>query len=923
MIQRLSWLAAIILALSTSAAFGLGLGKLDLKSALNQQFKAEVELTGVRDLAVEEIRVSLASQTDFQRIGVERTYALTDLRFTVIDSGGGSRLLRITSTRPITEPYVNFLVEALWPSGRILREYTVLLDPPVFTEGGVAPLQAAEVQRDAAPTRPSVPQSSTPIRRESPQIVEPAASTSSPELQEGGVDDGDYGVTGAGDTLWKIALKVRPDNRVTVQQTMLALKEANPRAFINNNINLLKAGYVLRIPDSSEISNLSAFAALDEVRTQNDDFDAYRDGRPVAQLDGAARRNRNQEGDAAGESGELKLLAADSGGDGAGQRSGGENSSSPEIQASLDVAREDLDSTRRANTDLTTRLDDLGGQIETLNEIVSLKDDQLAALRAEILKAQASGGDTAQVPAQADDNLLTNPYVLGGLVILLLGGLIAGLLVRKRRQDPVELDNDDFDPQPLEEASADEDDDTQSSETLASDAIGDFDEDVSPETSDVLGEVEIYIAYGRFPQAIGFLEKAIDAEPTRTDLRLKLLEVLVQTGDGTAFNLALEELRSMGDATALEQALTLQAQIPGAAEDASAAMDATVISNEPIAAIEASLDDDDDELSFDLDDLDSETEEDVYDFDGADDLDLDLELDLDADDSGSAEDDKTVMLETPVVADPDELDLDLDLDLGGETLSLDSELDLDDDDLELDDDELDLGDDLDLDGELDLGEELDLDTDEDLTMDELSLDTVDGDDTPLTKEAELEDVLGDDLELSVPAATVDLDDDELSLELDETLSLESEDKAVSLDDDGVADNALDLEDDGLTLDLEDDELSLDLEDDGLTLDLEDDGLTLDLEDDELSLDLEEDALSLDEADEDGAFSLDLDDDELDLEDDSFSLDLDEDVESKMNLARAYIDMDDKDGARKTLGEILEIGNDEEIEQAKALLEQVG
>ncbi|MFT5805523.1 MAG: pilus assembly protein FimV, partial [Candidatus Paceibacteria bacterium] len=94
MIQRLSWLAAIILAFSASAAFGLGLGKLDLKSALNQQFKAEVELTGVRDLAVEEILVSLASPKDFQRIGVERIYALTDLRFTVIDRGGGSRLLR-------------------------------------------------------------------------------------------------------------------------------------------------------------------------------------------------------------------------------------------------------------------------------------------------------------------------------------------------------------------------------------------------------------------------------------------------------------------------------------------------------------------------------------------------------------------------------------------------------------------------------------------------------------------------------------------------------------------------------------------------------------------------------------------------------------------------------------------------------------
>ncbi|MFT5793643.1 MAG: pilus assembly protein FimV, partial [Saprospiraceae bacterium] len=214
MIQRLLWFGAVVLTFSAPATFGLGLGKLDLKSALNQQFKAEVELTGVRNLALEEILVNLATPKDFQRVGVERNYALTDLRFKVVDADGGGKLLRISSTRPITEPYLNFLVEAMWPSGRILREYTVLLDPPVFTESRVEPLQTAELQR--APASKPTP---APVRQATPRIVEPAASvaTLTAGMQEGAVDADadDYGVTGAGDTLWTIALKVRPSDQVT------------------------------------------------------------------------------------------------------------------------------------------------------------------------------------------------------------------------------------------------------------------------------------------------------------------------------------------------------------------------------------------------------------------------------------------------------------------------------------------------------------------------------------------------------------------------------------------------------------------------------------------------------------------------------------------------------------------------------------
>ena len=170
-------------------------------------------------------------------------------------------------------------------------------------------------------------------------------------------------------------------------------------------------------------------------------------------------------------------------------------------------------------------------------------------------------------------------------------GLVVGLLMffkRRRQAAAVEDDFEDFaevDPEP-EELEAEVEEELEAEEE-------EVEEDVAPETSDVLGEVEIYIAYGRFPQAITFLQNAIEAEPDRSDIQLKLLEVYVQTEDSVAFNLQLDQLRLLGNQDAIDKALELQQKIPGAAEDAAVA-DATVISTEPVEAIaEPDLDDDD------------------------------------------------------------------------------------------------------------------------------------------------------------------------------------------------------------------------------------------------------------------------------------------------------------------------------------------
>ena len=718
MIQRLRLLLVTLFALYCGSAFALGLGEIELKSALNQRFEAEIILSNVGDLEQGEIIPNLATQQDFDRIGVLRDYHLTDLRFNARVREDGAHIVHITSSKPIIEPFLNFIVEAIWPTGRILREYIVLLDPPVFSSEGI---EKIEPGMSSGSTSSARPRSRSNNRREIP----PAPSVSNGRTEGVVTQDEEYGLTGPDDTLWVIALKVRPNNRISVQQTMLALQRANPEAFINNNINLLKAGHMLRIPDESEIHAETSAEAVAEVRVQNQEFEDYRSG-DVTQLDARRTASRSSAGSDDSDNGELKLLAADE----SGARSGRDDARADELENSLAVAREDLDRSRRANSELNVRLADIADQVEKLNELFKLKDDQLAALRAELQRQVADTISQPAVPVvvqqQAAGSLLSNPLVLGGVGVLLIG-LVAGALMmfRKRRQD-FQLDDNEFTEIMIEE------DKPQLS--LSDDADEGYeedseynDEDVTPQTSDVIGEAEIYIAYGRFPQAISFLQNAIENEPQRTDIQLRLLEVYVQTEDATAFNLQYEQLKLLGDDGATREGAELQAEIPGAAETSAAAMDATIVSSEPIAAIE-DIGIDDDDLSFDLDDvddLDAETDDDDLDLTadtgeelsleeamelGDADLDLDLNAGLEEVNAESEEEDLDLALGLD-----DEIDLDFGDDVGdGEDDGLDLDLDDASDDDALD---LDLGDDDSL--ELVDDDSLELvDDDDELNLDE-------------------------------------------------------------------------------------------------------------------------------------------------------------------------------------------------------------
>jgi len=263
MMRRL--VTILLLAAVPGLAAALGLGKIELNSGLNQPFDARIELLSPSAEEIQSLNVDLADSKAFRRAGIDRPFLLSKLKFEVEVNDSGADYIHITSEDPIREPFLNFLLVANWSSGRLFREYTVLLDPPMYdpNAGRLAPEEPAPTT-DASPREATERQADRAQRRQAETVA-----TAPPQSSPGnGGDDGVYGPTSTNDTLWSIAEAVRPDDSVSIQQMMLALLRANPEAFIDNNVNGLKSGYILRLPDAANINRLSRAEALAEVRSQ-------------------------------------------------------------------------------------------------------------------------------------------------------------------------------------------------------------------------------------------------------------------------------------------------------------------------------------------------------------------------------------------------------------------------------------------------------------------------------------------------------------------------------------------------------------------------------------------------------------------------------------------------------------------------------
>ncbi|RMG32962.1 MAG: hypothetical protein D6720_12375 [Gammaproteobacteria bacterium] len=401
MVRGLTFAVALALGTISVPVHALGLGGIKTTSALNQNFSGLIELRSVEADELPDLRVKLADAKAFAKAGLERPFFLTLLKFRPMRLDDGRAVIRVTSDFPIREPFLDFLVEVDWPKGHLIREYTVLLDPPVTTRR-----KAPAVQTTRAPARQAAPDASpTP----------PGAARRSAVTEPAGT--GEYGPVSANDTLWSIAKKLRPAG-VTMAQMVMALFQANPEAFVEGDMNRLKRGQILRVPPPEEIRGISRAEAAQAYRQAQEQ---WRNRRSSAKAkvsrntgsDTAATKEAVTGGAAAEPEPQAELRIATARPEGKGEPGAsedrGDEQTLEEIKHELLIARENAESSRIETEALRNEMDELRKRLDDMQRLLMLKDQQLAQLQAKAEEGAKESGMSAseasvgQAPAESEE----------------------------------------------------------------------------------------------------------------------------------------------------------------------------------------------------------------------------------------------------------------------------------------------------------------------------------------------------------------------------------------------------------------------------------------------------------------------------------------------------------------------------------------
>jgi pilus assembly protein FimV len=588
-VRRILLMSALM---SPGALYALGLGEIHLNSALNQPFDADIELVSATQEDLGALRAALANSETFTRYGLDRPAYLSDFTFRVAKGSGGQDVLKVTSPRPVTEPFVTLLVEASWTRGRLLREYTVLLDPPVF-----APTPAAAEPPVATPRASSAP---APSARPETFATEPAAPAPAAERREPrtvaasspGIEPGSTYRVQPNDTLWQIASAANPGSRSDVNRAMVAIFQGNPQAFAGN-INVLRSGSELKIPQSGEIAAISASAASAEVARQ---YQMWKEGSASSETAGGGEP-----------AGRLRLVTPDQG------------TAAPSTSTTVPP-------TGSQTEDLKARVGQLESELAEARRLLEVRNAELATLQGQVAGATPAAGTpgTSAPPAAAPTEVPVEPSATTAPVAepaapvktepakptkpekrkktpppahpegpslferlaqywwALLGLFAiaaAWLFFRRLREGQRGASESDLEealggdlrsaarvPLPTGRPSRESDivvEEKRPVETAATplrvpettrrpvsveDTIS-GEGAASIEASDPLAEADFHMAYGLYDQAADLVQLAIKREPRRRDLKLKLLEIFFVWGNRDRFlELAREMNASRADA---------------------------------------------------------------------------------------------------------------------------------------------------------------------------------------------------------------------------------------------------------------------------------------------------------------------------------------------------------------------------------------
>ena len=571
----------ILILFSPAYVNAFGLGDVVVGTALNEPLEGRIELLSASPDELDSLAVTLADGETFAKAGIDRPFILSKLRFDLVRSTDSRPdYIRVSSQLPIQEPFLNFLIEVSWINGRILREYTILLDPPSYDFR--SKINRAESQQTIIEYDDSTEISTYKKPNEDEEI-----KSYTPRTNYTGKD---YGPTVRQDTLSEIAYKTRPDRSINLDQMMMAIFRANPQAFINQNINGLKGGYVLQIPDENVIREIDLREAKAAVRSQHAVWSGagFEEEGPVVEESEIASdaAEVDVDEDKAVESTntdsynpELRLVAPSD--DTEESQETGVNK--PTKSNDLLLAEETIETLTQENFELKARLKELESLVEKLQPLLSLKDDELAAYQVQLSneadetvisteeeaafeEATEEGitGESAYEAQVKRDEELVQTYlgpfapiidkvkdlVLGKVGLAILGILILLLVFLRLRRAPVET----VELEPIDDAELAEIDKevsglmdsaaaTQTEESEDETVIAPvkesvveeegFDEEVEAEFS--MDEVNAYIAFEQYDDAESAIRNALSVNSDNQELHMKLLEVFYNSSNENSF----------------------------------------------------------------------------------------------------------------------------------------------------------------------------------------------------------------------------------------------------------------------------------------------------------------------------------------------------------------------------------------------------
>lgn len=566
--------AAVASAMVLSSAHAAGLGKLTVLSALGQPLRAEIELTSVSPDEASGLVAKLASPEAFRTANIEFNPALLSLRFNV-EQRNGRQFIRVSSTQPLNEPFVDLLLELSWNNGRLVREYTFLLDPAELRATQPAQVAANEGARarseaPAAAAAPAPSETSRPARgRAAPAERAPAERAAASRYR-----------VKPGDTLGEIASQVKPAE-VSLDMMLVALYRANPDAFMGNNMNRLRSGRILTVPDAGTVGAIGEGEARGVVVAHAADFNAYRN-----KLAGQVGASEAEKTPRASQSGAGRITAK------VEERPTAANESQDRLRLSkaapntpagkgATASTEDIIATQKELQDSQQRVKELERNIGDLEKLAQIKskagaeaqnnaapapaaqppvaldkpaedkpaDEKTAELKPApkklpAIKPAAKPAEPAPEPGVFDFLMDNLAYVGAGAAVLLLAAL--GISQRRKRKTVKPVAEPSILGVPTEPAhSMFAETGGQSVDTNNSVFNSSFAPSASQlDTNEVdpVAEADVYIAYGRDAQAEEILKEALRTHPERLPVRLKLLEIYASRKDQRAFETQAGEL---------------------------------------------------------------------------------------------------------------------------------------------------------------------------------------------------------------------------------------------------------------------------------------------------------------------------------------------------------------------------------------------